>query len=202
MGAAMRALCLVVLLLATNVAANAEAIYVAHEFHVTEGGGFLNKLFKEMSSPEFEAIGTAACAAFGGDCSGISEAAKTGSAIAGRVGSSVYITGVVRKHVGEQWWGEFSTPRGYDICSARLAYGKMSITGGSTFNAVIRRTGNRPRLAFYAVIPKHRSTRQWVNAYLVVKYVQPGTLRENNCAPNESKAWLCSGQRCRPLSRF
>jgi hypothetical protein len=80
-------------------------ILVAHEFHVTEGGGFINKTLKEMGSQEFQAIVTVACAAYGVDCSSaagaIRKGAEVGSPIVGRAGGRVYITGTVTKHEGK-----------------------------------------------------------------------------------------------------
>src|SRR5262249_50903012 len=112
-----------------------DELLVAHEFHVTEGGGFINKTLKEMGSREFQTILTAACAAYGVDCSsaagGIRQAAEIGSPIVGQTSSNVYITGNVIKHDGEEWYGIYRAPLGYEICDAKLNYGGMSITGPS-----------------------------------------------------------------------
>lgn len=183
-----------------------EELIVANEFHVTEGGGFVAKTLKEMGSQEFQAIATAACAAYGVNCSSavgaIRTAAEIGAPIVGQAGGNVYITGNVTKHDGEEWHGIFRAPVGYEICEARLDYGRMSITGPSTFNTSIVRTPNDNGLGFYAVIPKNRPTRQWVDAYFVIKYVQAGTVGQNKCAPTGSYPWLCKGQECNPLTRL
>src|ERR1700720_166195 len=136
----------VALLLASVSFVRAEELLVAHEFHVSEAGGFGAKTLKEMGSPEFQAIVTAACAAYGVDCSSaagaIRKAAEIGSPIVGQAGSNVYITGNVTKHDGEEWAGTFRAPIGYEICGAWLDYGNMSITGESTFNTSILRSHN------------------------------------------------------------
>jgi hypothetical protein len=182
-----------------------EVMLVANEFHVTEGGGFIGKTLKEMGAPEFEALATAACAAFAfvADCSSAVDAIRKAAEIANpAAGPNVYITGDVTKHAGEEWYGIFRAPVGYEICDARLDYGRLSITGPSTFNTSIVRTATDNGLGFYAVIPKNRSTRQWLDAYFVIKYVPSGTVGENKCAPTGSNPWLCKGQNCSPLARL
>jgi len=194
------------LVLAPTSFASAEEMLIAHEFHVTEGGGFIAKTLKEMGSTEFQVILTAGCAAYGVDCSSaagaIRTAADVGLPIVGQAGSNVYITGDVTKHQGEEWNGIFRAPVGYEVCEAKLDYGRMSITGPATFNTAIVRTPSDNGLGFYAVIPKNRSTRQWVDAYFIVKYVPGGTVAQNNCAPTGKNPWLCKGQDCNPLTRM
>jgi hypothetical protein len=176
---------------------------VANEFHVTEGGGFIAKTLKEMGSPEFQGIATAACAAFGGvDCSSAADAIRKAAPVFGQAGGNVYITGNVTKHDGEEWRGIFRAPLGYEICDARLDYGRMSITSPSTFNTSIVRTPDENGLGFYAVVPKNRPSRQWIDAYFVIKYLPAGTVGQHNCAPTGSNPWLCKGQNCNPLTRL
>lgn len=78
----------------------------------------------------------------------------------------------------------------------------MSITGESTFNTGIVRSPQANGLGFYAVIPKNRQTRQWVDAYFVVNYVEARKVSQGNCAPTGANPWVCKGQRCSPLSRL
>jgi hypothetical protein len=203
----MRSVVLPVTILIASVSfVQAEEMLVANEFHVTEGGGFVSKTLKEMGSPQFQALVTAACAAYGADCSSaaatIRKAAEIGAPIVGREGSDVYITGNVTKHDGEEWYGIFRAPNGYEICEAKLDYGHMSITGPSTFNTAIVRTLNENGLGFYAVIPKNRPSRQWIDAYFVIKYVKSGATGLNMCAQTGSNPWLCKGQTCSPLNRL
>jgi hypothetical protein len=196
----------VALLFASVASVRAEELLVAHEFHVSEAGGFGHKTLKEMGSREFQVIVTAACAAYGVNCSSaagqIRKGAEIASKIVGQAGSNVYITGDVTRHEGEEWNGIFRAPVGYEICEAKLDYGRMSITGESTFNTSILRSPTDNGLGFYAVIPKNRPSGQWVEAYFVVKYVKGGTVPQNNCAPSGTYPWLCKGQSCNPLSRF
>jgi hypothetical protein len=184
------------------VICHAEEMLVAHEFHVTEGGGVIDKTLKEMNSNEFQAALTVACAAYGVDCSGaatfIRKGAEIGGTLVGQIGSDVFITGDVTNHQGEEWGGIFRAPVGWEICTAHNDYGKMSITGESTFNAVVIRTPVDNGLGFYAVIPKNRPTRQWVEAYFVVKYVSAGTVGQNQCVPDRTSTWQCKGQNCNP----
>jgi hypothetical protein len=194
--------------LASMPGANAtEPIAVGHEFHITEGGGFAQKTIKEMGSKEFQAMVTAACALYGVDCSDAASTIRDGAQyitkVTGNASSSVYITGEVTRHDAgsEAWAGFFRTPQGYQICNAALDYGNMSITGPSTFNTTIYR-GHDNGLGFYAVVPKNRPTRQWIDAHFVIKYVPAGSVAQNSCMADGVHPWLCKGQSCNPLTRI
>jgi hypothetical protein len=197
-----RILLFVCLYAASAALCRAEVILVAHEFHVTEGGGFINKTLKEMNSNEFQAAMTVGCAAYGVDCSkaaiAIRKGAEIGGTVVGQAGSKVFITGDVTKQAGEEWWGIFRAPVGYEICTVHNDYNRMSITGETTFNTTVLRTPNDNGLGFYAVIPKNRPVGQWVEAYFVVKYVDSGSMGQNQCVPSGTPAWQCKGQACNP----
>lgn len=186
----------------------AETLAVNHELHITEGGGFLNKSLKEMGSKEFQALVTIGCAAFAVDCSQAAQAVRTaatvGTPILGRRGEAYFITGDVTEHRSdsEEWRGYFRAPPGYEVCKAGLDYGSMSITGPSTFNTRIVRDPQNNGLFFYAVVPKHRPTRQWIHAQMLVTYVKAGTVAQNQCAPTGSNPWVCKGQNCTVLTRI
>jgi hypothetical protein len=194
-------------LLSSTSFTQAQEVLVAHEFHVTEAGGFGIKTIHEMGSPEFQVLATAACAAYGVNCAGVAGKVRTAAQIAapifGQLGSNVYITGNVTRHEGIEWNGIFSAPVGYEICDALLDYGRMSITGGSTFNATVTRVSPDNGLGFYAAIPQNGAGgREWVEAYFVVKYVPAGTTSQYNCLPSPTSVWQCKGQACTPLHRF
>lgn len=180
----------------------ANEILVAHEFHVTEAGGVIQKTLKEMNSNEFQSALAAACAAYGVPCSRGAGVIRAGADIAGRVfgeaGSNYFITGDLTRHEGEEWNGIFRAPPGYEMCTVHNDYNMMSITGESTFNATVLRNPVDNGLGFYAVIPKHRPAGQWVEAYFMVKYVDAGTAAQNQCVPSGTSAWQCKGQACNP----
>jgi Acyl-CoA dehydrogenase, C-terminal domain len=161
-------------------------LLVVNEFHVTESGGFVTKTLHEMTSTEFQAVATAACTALGVDCSSAAVAIRKAEPVFGQADGKVYITGDVTKHDGEEWHGIYRAPDGYEICNAKLNYGGMSITGPSTFNTAIVRAGKDNGLGFYAVIPKHRISGQWVEATFVISYVKEGTTAQSKCAPTNS----------------
>src|SRR5262249_8111419 len=121
------------------------------------------------------------------------------------IGGNYYITGRVTGHPdgSEEWTGIFDALEGYEVCNAYLDYGNMSITGESTFNTTVYRAGDSPPgLGFYAVVPKHKQTGQWIEAHLVIAYVPAGTSSNYACAAEKSHPWLCKGQNCNPLTRL
>jgi hypothetical protein len=137
------------------------------------------------------------CAAYDLDCSDAASFVRQGGEIAdvtvGQADSNVYITGVVTYNDGGEWAGIFEV-RGYEICGAKLS--DLSITSPSTFNTRIVRDNQNNGLGFYAVIPKNRPSRQWVDAYMLVHYVRAGTLNRNRCMDTDYNPWLCEGQNC------
>lgn len=187
-------------------AAQSQPVTVVHEFHIREGGDFFGKTIKEMGSREFEVLMKAACYATSlgcGDSSGTARAAfRLLSDEYISQGGNHYITGRVQRHEGEEWWGNFDTFAGYEVCRAGLDYGNMGISGGSTFNTVVDRNGPEHGLRFYAVVPKGRSSGQGIDAVLSITYVPVGTEQQYGCMADEAAAWLCKGQSCSPLTRM
>ncbi|MBV9968723.1 MAG: hypothetical protein JO228_01970 [Xanthobacteraceae bacterium] len=169
------------------------------EFHVTEGGSFGEVFLNNIGTNEFATIATAVCAAFEEDCS--AEAAEVARGARSlhtlMTGTDFAISGHIDKQAGEEWWVMFLAPEGYSVCRATNSNGKMSITGPSTFNAsIIRDRPEHNGLGIYAVIPKNRDTRQWVDAYLSIMYVPAGTEAAHHCWPTNQVAWTCKGQDC------
>jgi hypothetical protein len=182
-----------------HVAYAQDVIYSLDEFHVTEGGSFGGKLLSNMSTSQFRTIVIAACAYWGVDCSTEAEAARKGAGVVHDMisGGDYSISGHIDKQAGEEWWVMFFAPAGYSVCKAANNNGAMSITGESTFNAgMSRESPVHNGLGVYAVIPKNRPTRQWVDAYFSVMYVPAGTEAAHGCWPTGSSAWRCKGQNC------
>jgi hypothetical protein len=172
-----------------------EALVVVNEFHVTESGRFGTKqLVRPLSLSEVTSVRTQACSQLNVDCGAISDTVQ--KSLIPSTGPNFYITGTITKHSGEEWYGLFRTPDGYEICDARLDLLRTNISGPSTFNTAIVRSPGDNGLGFYAVIPKERSEPQWVDAYFAIKYVKAGTTNQNNCALTGSNPWLCKGQSC------
>jgi hypothetical protein len=177
-----------------------ENIVVPHEFIAWEAGGFLPKTVKEMGTPEFAGFITAACAAFGADCS--TTAAKIA---AGAYYSTPYVaTGNVRttawidRHSGEEYYAKFAAPPGYTTCKAKIDVGNGSITGGATFNGSIQRMPgpNADGIGLYSVVPKNRPSGQWVNFRVFVEFVPKGDEIKSQCWPSNTVVFQCTGQNC------
>ena len=152
-----------------------------------------------MGSQEFVAMVTAACAAYGVDCS------KTAAAIAAgaRYATPYVSTGNVRttawidRHPGEEYYAKFAAPTGYTTCKAKIDIGNGSITGGSTFNGSIQRMPgpNQDGIGLYAVVPKNRPSGQWVSFRVYVEFVPKGT-EGGRCWPDNTTVFQCTGQDC------
>ncbi len=202
------------LLFASTPAASQQPIVIMHDFHITEGGGFINKTVREMGTKEFEFLVSIGCAALGGSCAKEASSARKAFQLVSEIitasGGNFEVSGRLLEHAdgSEEWKGIFEPMDGYEICSAALNYGDMSITGETTFNVNIRRSpwefkgSTYEGLSFYAVVPKNRQTRQWVNANFIITYVPEGTSARHDCQEDGTSPWLCKGQECNPLVRY
>jgi len=160
-------------------------------FKVTEGGGFLTKTWKELGSQEAAQIITAACWAYGYDCSAEAEAVRQAAIESYRRFSRGKYRGTFRvRQSGEEWRGQIVPPPGYRICKLYTPLRKASLTGGSTFNATIN--GNYG-VSVYAVIPKNRSTRQWANFVMVASFVPEEDYASYSCWAPRTAAVRCKG---------
>lgn len=176
-----------------------DVVYRAEAFSVTEGGGFLTKTWKELGSREAAQIITAACAAYGYDCSNEAEAIRRVAQESHNRFNRGKYRGTFRvRQRGEEWRGGFSAPPGYSICTLYTPLRRASITGGSTFNATISNTQKGSGVSVYAVIPKNRSTRQWATFNMVAMYVPIDDYSTYSCWPHRTAAVRCKGPRtCR-----
>jgi hypothetical protein len=179
--------------------ANAQAMIVKEDFFASEQGGFLIKGWKEAGSQEVQIAITAACAAYGVDCS---------QAAAGFRAAVIYSreriqlgnyqgTARIDRHPGEEYFAKFDSPQGKTICKAGIDIINGSISDGATFNGTIQRSGE-DGLGIYAVVPQNRPAGQWVNFKLLVEYVPQGQLEQYDCWPNNTSVFLCSGSNVPP----
>ncbi|WFU26325.1 hypothetical protein QA649_08985 [Bradyrhizobium sp. CB1717] len=180
-----------------SVSASAQPIDRPETFQAWEGGGFLLKTWKELGSQEAQALITAGCAAYGVDCSSQAAAIRAAAQQSRQYyrSGNVATTARIDRHPGEEYYAKFDSPNGYTICKAAIDIKNGSITGPSTFNGSIQRTGE-DGLGLYAVVPKNRPTGQWVRFNLVVRYVPAGTLQQYDCWPNNTLVVQCTGQNC------
>ena len=176
-----------------------ESVIVPHEFVAREGGGFLPKTIKEMSSDEFVAMLTVACAAYGVDCSQAAAGIAAGARYATPYVSTgeVSTTAWIDRHPGEEYYAKFAAPAGYTTCKAKIDVGNGSISGDSTFNGSIQRMPgpNADGIGLYAVVPKNRPAGQWVAFRVHVEFVPKGT-EAGRCWPDNTVVFQCTGQNC------
>jgi len=184
-----RALAFAVSLLVGNfelAQAQDKPLAATYRFEIVESGSFFEKTVKEMGTKEAAAMITAACAAFGVDCS--QEAAAGTEALKTVINSDSV--------AGEEHHGIIRAPVGYEICKAKVDWGHASIDGESTFNTAIVRTPNDNGLGYYAVVPKHRKEGHSVKATLYLEFVPGGTTSQYGCWPTGLNPWICKGQSC------
>ncbi|MBR1071219.1 hypothetical protein [Bradyrhizobium liaoningense] len=174
--------------------AQQQAKIVKEEFFASEQGGFGIKLWKEAGSQEVQALITAACAAYGVDCSAAAAGFRTAMVESrNRISVGNYEgTARIDRHPGEEYYAKFDSPGGMTICKAGIDIINGSISGGATFNGTIQRTGE-DGLGLYVVVPKNRPEGQWVNFKLLVEYVPAGQLDNFGCWPNNTWVFQCAG---------
>jgi hypothetical protein len=183
-------------------ASSAQSLDVLHELHITEGGGYLTPILRNVNTPEFKAAANLVCQFYGQDCSSSISLLQAGAEYTGNIVNTgdAFISGRLVDHIGQAWRGTFDSPQGYTICNAWLNYHEMSITGMAYFATQISITDVQDGLGFKAIVPWGTKTRQWVNAVFLVRYVPQGS--RYGCAANLSSPWTCNGQDCNPLNRF
>lgn len=187
-------------MLSATPAVAQQSLIVPHEFVAWEAGGFIPKTIKEIGTPEFVAILSSVCAAYGGDCSEsaaeIAGAAKYATPYVSQ--GNVRTTAWIDRHSGEEYYAKFAAPAGYTTCKAKIDVGRGSITGGATFNGSIQRMPgpNADGIGLYAVVPKNRPTGQWVQFQVYVEFVPKGTDLASRCWPDNTVVFQCTGQNC------
>jgi hypothetical protein len=179
----MTALCLLVVSASAN---DPGPIATQVKFDISEKGGFWEHTIPQLGSKEMAAMITAACAVFEVDCS--QEAVAATEAIKKLSASD--------KQEGEEHHGIIRAPVGYEICKAKADWKNASITGEVTFNTRIVRTPNDNGLGYYAVVPKNRSSGQWVETMLYLEFVPAGKTGQYGCWATDTIPWLCKGQNC------
>ena len=167
-----------------------QVLFVAHELHIHEGGGFGSKTWHELDSNEFRSALTAACTYFG--CTAFVPAIAAGIHYGQpSTGNDYMITGRIDKQVGEQWWIAFPAPQGYVTCSATYDSPNISANTGDTTTGIVFRNPSTGEnwVGTYSVVPKNRPEGHWVDVNFVVKYVTAGTEGSHGCVPNGTHVW-------------
>lgn len=165
-----------------------EVEFAPHFIRISERGGFIEKTWPQLNTPEFKAAVGVACAALG--------CAPLVTTILGNVGKipiasgEDYATsGHIDKHAGEEWWISFPPPPGYTTCSA--AYDSKTISGnkGDATSGTVYRGSKSDWVGSYNEVPKHRPEGHWVSVDFVVKYVKKGTETTHPCVPDGTPVW-------------
>jgi hypothetical protein len=169
-------------------------IFQTESFEAWEGGGFLQKTWKELGTPEAAAIIAVGCALFEVDCSSVSTRIAEGAKATNRyIQSGNYVgTAFIGRHPGEDYYAKFGAPATYTPCKAVTDVSGGSITGPSTFNASIQADG----IGIYAVVPKNRPSGQWARFNMLVEYVPNGSREQYKCWPMNAVVVQCTGQNC------
>jgi hypothetical protein len=176
------------LVLTSHAWGQSGAVLVDEDFHAQEQGGTLIKTWKELGSPEAQAIITGTCAAFEVDCSQQAAAVRTAAVLSRKLIKTRNIITTARidyrdgpyKTQGDDIYGKFDAWDGYTLCKAGIDIIRGSISPGSTFNGTIQRSGE-DGLGLYAVVPKNRTEGKWVSFRLATLYVPIGTLNQYGC---------------------
>lgn len=150
--------------------------YAAAKIRIVEDGGVLKKTLKELGSKEAVAVVTAACAAFGSDCS--KEAAI----------AALIIREITKK--GNEHRGAIMAPAGYSICQTKLIV--RSHDGGTTFNGAI--SDDNKYIYWYAVVPE-RVKKRAIDMDIVTELIPTSLLGASRCADPNARTgnimWSC-----------
>lgn len=169
-------------------------------FAIDEPGSFGLKTLKELGTQQAAAIVTAACAAFGADCS--DEASAGAAAIKAIV--------VGDKKNGNQHNGIFRAPVGFSICKAKIDMAHGSVDSGSSFSGEIGREPGNNGLGFYAAVPQFQNAGHSVEADLYLEFVPAATFDQYGCWPSSDHSlaahlWNCNHGNCqviKPEARY
>jgi hypothetical protein len=198
-GKRMRKLTVITVLFATATGLNfasaqenlSEVVFTPHFIRINEKGGFLEKTWPQLNTPEFKAAVRVACSALG--CGPL---VTTILANVGRIpvtsGGDYATSGHIDKQVGEEWWISFPPPPGYTTCSAAYDSKTISANKGDATSGTVFRGSKGDWLGSYNEVPKHRPGGHWVSVDFVVKYVRKGTESVHKCVPDGTPVWRVS----------
>ncbi len=168
-----------------------EVIFTPHFIRIREKGGFFEKTWPQLSTPEFKYAVGVACEALG--CAPL---VTTILSNAGKVpiasGEDYATSGVVQKQAGEEWWIAFPPPSGYVTCSAAYDSKTISANRGDATSGTVFRSPKGDWVGSYNEVPKHRPEGHWVSVNFVVKYVESGTESAHQCVPDGTPVWRVS----------
>ena len=169
-----------------------DVIFSSHFIRIHEGGGFFEKSFSQLNTPEFKAGVDLACAALG--CTPlVSTILMNAGSIPISSGNDFATSGRIDKQAGEEWWIAFPPPSPeYTTCSAAYDSKTISANRGDATSGTIFRSPQGDWVGSYNEVPKHRPEGHWVSVDFVVKYVRRGTEGANGCVPDGTPVWRVS----------
>jgi hypothetical protein len=187
-------------LLLTAVSANAakgeenlsEVIFTPHFIRIHERGGFFEKTWPQLNTPEFQAGVGVACVALG--CAPLVSTILTNVGNVPIVSGEDYATsGQVQKQAGEEWWIAFPPPSpDYVTCNAAYDSRTISANKGDATSGTVFRGSRGDWVGSYNEVPKHRPEGHWVSVDFVVKYVKRGTEDAHQCVTDGTPVWRVS----------
>jgi hypothetical protein len=169
-----------------------EAIFTPHFIRINERGGFFEKSWSQLNTPEFKAGVSLACAALG--CTPlVSTIIMSVGSIPISSGEDYATSGRIDKQAGEEWWIAFPPPSSdYVTCSAAYDPKTISANRGDATSGTVFRGPQEDWVGSYNEVPKHRPEGHWVSVDFVVKYVKRGTESANQCVPDRTPVWRVS----------
>jgi hypothetical protein len=162
--------------------------YIPHFIRIYERGGFFEKSWAQLSTPEFKATVGTACANLGCMPFVDSIISNVGN-IPVQSGEDYATSGEIHKQAGEEWLIAFKPPDGYTTCSAAYNPNTISANKGDATSGTVFRGPKGDWVGSYNEVPKHRPEGHWVSVDFVVKYVKLGTEGANQCVPDETPVW-------------
>jgi len=165
-----------------------EVIFKPNFIRIHERGGFFEKSWSQLNTPEFKAAVGTACAALG--CTPFVSTILADVSTARISSGDDYATsGVIDKQAGEEWWISFPPPDGYVTCNAAYNSATISANRGDATSGTVFRSARGDWVGSYNEVPKNRSEGHWVSVDFVVKYVKSGTESANECVPDGTPVW-------------
>ncbi|MGO9235677.1 MAG: hypothetical protein ACLP4V_17030 [Methylocella sp.] len=165
-----------------------EVVFTPHFIRINEKGGFFEKTWPQLNTPEFKTAVDVACAALG--CAPlVSTILQNAGKIPIAQGENYATSGHIDKQAGEEWWISFPPPLGYVTCSAAYDSKTISANKGDATSGTVFRGPQGDWVGSYNEVPKHRPQGHWVSVDFVTKYVKSGTEGNHQCVPDGTPVW-------------
>ena len=159
---------------------------VKTRFELTRSGNFVGLVLSNADPTVVRLAITAGCAAFGVDCSGITDG----------VSSIVQAIKQTQNVHGGNVNGIYRSPPGWEICKAMIDRANTRISGGSTFNTTIARNARDNGLGYHAFVEQDSSRGTGITSDIYLYFVKPDKRAEYQCWADGAHPWICTGPAC------